>query len=203
MTQAELANSVGGFFKFLDKEFDRRSREKADVKSMYQRVFRGVPDTFSAFQNVKPIRQPACNHLEECYRSLDKAGENIEGLVASFRTIEPYLNWYTHFVHSDLPTPTDEYAEAIILGPTGLVWSDKVEVGISVMAPRARYPDHRHPPEELYIALSKGDWRQEDMPWFEPGVGGLVYNTGNMRHSMRSGPVPLFSVWCMTLSAEL
>lgn len=202
MTKAELANNVADFFKFLGNELHRRSQAKAEVKSMYQRVFRDVPDTFSRFQNEKPIRQPACDLLDECYRKLDNVSEDIDGLAASFRAIEPHLYWYTHFVHSDSPTPSDDYAEAIILGPTGLAWSDKVEVGVSVMAPRARYPDHRHPPEELYIALSRGDWRKEDMPWFEPGIGGLVYNPGNMRHSMRSGAEPLFSVWCMTLSVE-
>ena len=30
------------------------------------------------------------------------------------------------------------------------------EVGISLMAPHVRYPDHRHPPEEVYVSLAGG-----------------------------------------------
>ena len=26
-------------------------------------------------------------------------------------------------------------------------------VGVSLMAPAVQYPDHRHPPEEVYLAL--------------------------------------------------
>jgi hypothetical protein len=39
------------------------------------------------------------------------------------------------------------------------------------MAPNTRYPDHRHPPEEIYVVLSGGQWRQASGPWYEPGIG--------------------------------
>ena len=78
--------------------------------------------------------------------------------------------------------------------------SADVQIGVTIMAPQTTYPDHRHPPEEVYIALSDGQWRQNDGPWNEPGIGGLVYNPENIVHSMRSGKEPLFAIWCLPLS---
>jgi quercetin dioxygenase-like cupin family protein len=63
------------------------------------------------------------------------------------------------------------------------------------MAPHTRYPDHRHPPEEIYVVLSEGEWCQESGPWHEPGIGGLVYNPPNIVHAMRSAERPLLALW--------
>jgi hypothetical protein len=58
-----------------------------------------------------------------------------------------------------------------------------------------RYLDHRHPPEEIYVVLSDGQWRQAGDPWHEPRIGGLVYNPPNFVHAMRSGERPLLALW--------
>ena len=71
----------------------------------------------------------------------------------------------------------------------------EVRIGISVMAPNIQYPDHRHPPEEVYVVLSLGACRQGAEAWFEPGVGGIVYNPPDIVHAMKSGTSPLLAVW--------
>jgi quercetin dioxygenase-like cupin family protein len=79
----------------------------------------------------------------------------------------------------------------------GLEPREDVLLGVSLMAPRLQYPDHHHPPEEIYLALSKGEWRQEEGPWHEPGLGGLVFNPSNVVHAMRSADTPLLTLWCL------
>ena len=69
------------------------------------------------------------------------------------------------------------------------------------MAPGITYPDHRHPPEEVYIVLSNGQWRQGSGPWHAPGVGGIVYNPHDIVHAMRSGDSPLLAIWCLPVDA--
>lgn len=56
----------------------------------------------------------------------------------------------------------DGHVNATIAGPEGLEIRRDVWIGviISLMAPHMRYPDHRHPPEEIYVVLSDGQWRQ-------------------------------------------
>jgi quercetin dioxygenase-like cupin family protein len=91
------------------------------------------------------------------------------------------------------------HANAILVGPNGLVASRHLLIGVSLMAPNTVYPDHRHPPAEGYVMLSQGWWRQEQGPWKTPGTGGWVYNPPDILHAMRSGPQPLLAVWCLPL----
>jgi hypothetical protein len=65
------------------------------------------------------------------------------------------------------------------------------------MAPRIDYPDHSHPPDELYLALSEGEWRRGGEAWFSPGLGGTVRNPPGVSHAMRSGETPLLAVWIL------
>ena len=93
----------------------------------------------------------------------------------------------------------ENYADSFIVGPGGFVQSSAIEIGVSVMAPHTTYPDHRHPPEELYLVLSRGEWRQNAEAWHEPGVGGVVYNPPDIVHAMRADAKPLFAIWCLPL----
>ena len=45
--------------------------------------------------------------------------------------------------------------------------------------------------------LSPGRWRHGASSWFEPGVGGVVHNTPDIVHAMRSGEEPLLAIWCL------
>ena len=85
----------------------------------------------------------------------------------------------------------------MIVGPDGYESRDDVWVGASLLAPDVRYPDHHHAPEEVYLVLSQGRFRQSEDEWFEPGIGGSFYNTPNLRHAMASGSTPLFAIWCL------
>ena len=62
---------------------------------------------------------------------------------------------------------------------------------------RPGYPDHSHSPEEIYLVLTGGAFRQADGAWFEPGVGGTFYNEPGIAHAMASGGKPLLAVWCL------
>jgi quercetin dioxygenase-like cupin family protein len=99
------------------------------------------------------------------------------------------------------PTFAAGHANANLLGPypEALERRDDVWVGVSLMAPEITYPDHNHPPEEVYLALSRGYWRQNTHPWHEPGIGGVVYNPPGITHAMRSGPEPFLAIWCLPI----
>jgi hypothetical protein len=114
----------------------------------------------------------------------------------------PQITWY---LREGLTAACEDFADrhalATLIGPSDrlgvLEVRDDVRVGISLVAPRTEYPDHRHPPEELYLALTAGEWRQDLGPWFEPGPGGVVFNTSNILHGMRAGASPQLALWCL------
>lgn len=121
-------------------------------------------------------------------------------LADALSSVAPHLAWAPKPGTEDVPGDFHRrHVNALIAGPEGLERREDVRVGISLLAPETRYPDHHHPPEEVYIALSEGDWRQNDGPWRRPGPGGLVYNPPDILHAMRSGATPLFAVWLLPI----
>ena len=70
------------------------------------------------------------------------------------------------------------------------------------LVPEVRYPDHTHPPEELYLVLSDGDFRNAETEWTKPGIGGLFHNPPGIVHAMRSTDKPLLAVWMLVPAAD-
>ena len=81
----------------------------------------------------------------------------------------------------------------------GLEDRDDITIGVSLLAPHVRYPDHRHAPEEIYLVLTPGRFQHGESEWFEPGPGGTLHNIPNIRHAMASGDVSLLAIWCLLL----
>ncbi len=157
-------------------------------------------------------RLPACAHFAAAIerntsahalaRSSGAGGASpatCASVALSLATLEPRLGWYRRIgSEAEADGFHDGHANAwLIGGPDGLESCDRAALGLSLLAPGTRYPDHAHPPEELYFVLSAGWWRNEATPWFEPGRGGTVHNAPGTRHAMRSGSHPLLAVWCL------
>jgi hypothetical protein len=141
-------------------------------------------------------RLPACRHLETALEQARSQPDPIGALAHAFATIEPRLSWKTRAGAEALGEQfLNSHANATIVGSEGLEIRQDVWIGTSLMAPQTRYPDHRHPPEEVYVVLSAGEWRQGNGEWHAPGIGGLVHNTPNIVHAMRSGENPLLALW--------
>ena len=91
------------------------------------------------------------------------------------------------------------HANAVILGPQGLEARQDLWVGVTLMAPGVRYADHDHPPEEVYLSLTPGEWWNSAMDWTDPGPTGAIYNPPGIRHAMRAGAGPFLALWFLPL----
>lgn len=145
-------------------------------------------------------RADACSFLPAV---LDKAPEQpaLAAMLASFRKVEPDLVWG----HGKDKTGTGsenfaaDHAEATLIGPDGIEKRDDVWMGVTVMGPHVRYPDHQHPPEEVYLVATDGDFAHGDSGWFTPGVNGSLYNSPDIVHAMRSRDKPFLAFWALLL----
>src|SRR5882672_6194925 len=157
---------------------------------------------------MSPSRSPALQlFLDAAHSAMagvaregDRARQGPPGLASlaeALGELEPRLQWGRRPGAEAGSDFAENHANARLVGDGGLEASDEVAIGVSVMAPHIQYPDHHHPPEEVYIALSPGEWRQGDGAWHSPGVGGLVHNPPNIRHAMRSIEEPLLAIWCL------
>lgn len=143
-------------------------------------------------------RLPVCgDHLPEAFEAARQHSPAIARIVDAFAAIEPALFWAPRNAggpHASANWP-DGHANAMIVGPGGLESRGDVYIGISLLAPHVRYPDHNHGPEEVYLVLSPGRFQHGESLWFAPGIGGTLYNEPNIRHAMASDDAPLFALW--------
>ncbi len=147
----------------------------------------------------EPQTFPACEHLSTALANTRRGPADLVRLADSVATLAPSLGW--RLKPSDDATFTRGHANVDLVGPApeALERRGDVRIGISLMAPGITYPDHHHPPEEVYLVLSDGDWRQEARAWHTPGIGGIVYNPPDIVHAMRSRSEPLLAIWCLPL----
>ena len=140
---------------------------------------------------------PACAHIQSALDAAAKV-QATEGLAIAFNTLEPEIAWSARSDRkTNDPNFPNAHATGMIIGDGGLEARTDLRLGASLLAPETFYPNHHHPPEEVYIALSLGSWRQEAGPWREPGIGGLVYNPPNIIHAMQSGASALLAIWML------
>ncbi|HTI80094.1 MAG TPA: dimethylsulfonioproprionate lyase family protein [Acetobacteraceae bacterium] len=173
-----------------------RSSGDGPVPKAAERVFSALRTSVGQVGQRAPARRPVCAYLPAALAEARRQPGRVGALAEAFAAIEPRLEWK---VRAGAEAHGDDFltghANATLVGSEGLEIRSDVWVGVSLLAPQTRYPDHRHPPEEIYVVLSPGEWRQESKPWHAPGIGGLVYNPPNIVHAMRSMEEPLLAVW--------
>jgi len=169
-----------------------------DARASLDRIFASVTRPVTVRDGAGERRE-VCAHLEALPRGAALGSETLQNLVGAFMRLEPSLRWYKR--GGDAPNANEAYfdghANAMIVGPGGLVPHGNAWLGVSLLAPGVRYPDHTHPPEETYLVLSDGEFSQDGVTWFTPGIGGTFFNPPGILHAMRSGAVPLFAMWAL------
>lgn len=139
--------------------------------------------------SATPGRLPVCTHLNDAIAAMRP------DLATAFGSLEPQLKWQVRTSPDTDPGFAVGHANARLLGPEGLEQRGGLIAGFSLVAPGVTYPDHHHPPEEIYLVLSGGAWWQFGGSWHEPGPGGIVHNPPGILHAMRGMDVPLLAIW--------
>ena len=146
---------------------------------------------------LAPHTLPVCQHLGAALASAQATGSAPLGAWANaFAHLAPDLHW-ARSQRRGTDTFHHGHANTEIVGPTGLEQRTDVVLGASLLAPGVVYPDHDHPPEEIYLVMSAGDWFNPRAGWYTPGAGGAVHHPPGIVHAMRSGTTPLLAVWCL------
>jgi len=140
-------------------------------------------------QSLPPQRLPVCGHIPAA------TALTRPDLAAAFLALEPQLAWRTRPMTNGGPGFAEGHASARILEPTALEQRGGLVSGFSLVAPGVTYPEHDHPPEEIYLVLSGGEWWKQGGAWHAPGAGGIVHNPPGIRHAMRGTSVPLLAIW--------
>lgn len=185
------------FFDSMHDAIRSRTEPGDPAARAADRIFAALAEPRSAGPH-QPNQVAACRHLDDALAAATQAGMPGSDHARALSALAPDLAWYTRGGSDRAGSRfATGHANATIVGQGGFEECTKVRIGVSLLAPDVRYPDHRHPPEEVYVPLSPGAWRQEDGPWHEPGPDGVVYNPPNILHAMRAASVPLLATWCL------
>ena len=186
--------------RFLDAArdaFSARVEAGTPSSAVAARAFEALENSVGTIVPGSLDAPPAYRHLPSALERA-RAAPELASLAEAFESLEPELRWRRR-PGSEAAGEVfhDGHANADIVGPVGLEQRSDVWFGASLVAPHVRYIDHRHPPEEVYIVMSDGEWYREDRGWHTPGVGGIVYNPPNIVHAMRAGPKALLALWLL------
>ncbi|SAK86759.1 transcriptional regulator protein [Caballeronia hypogeia] len=143
-------------------------------------------------------RYPAQDWLDTALAPYVDSTSDFGSAARALKALEPDLGWSrrTTGQHGG-ENWIESHVHGMICGPGGAESRYDLQLGFTVMAPHTRYPDHSHPPEEAYVLLSAGEFRQNDGDWLDPGIGGGIHNVRNNLHAMRAGATPFFAMWCL------
>lgn len=189
------------FLESLERAVDERAGPESDARRVTRTIMRAL-EAERPSTPPEPASLPVCalldDALDEVATSASQEHSSLIEHAQALHALSPQLAWWRRPDAGQPGEPfADGHANATVIGQGGLEERDDVWIGISLMAPGLRYPEHHHPPEEVYLVLSSGHWQQDGGAWHEPGVGGLVHNPSDVLHAMRSGSKPLLAVWCL------
>ncbi len=185
------------FIATLATALGERLRPDSAAARAASRIFDALR-TNAAPSGTAPTRFPVIDHLPAALDAAARSPAAVARHAAALGALAPQLIWRRRTNVEDDPSFTTGHANSTIVGPGGIEDRFDVWVGISLIAPGIDYPDHCHPPEEIYLVMSQGDWRQNDGRWHTPGQGGIVYNQPGIVHAMRAGRgAPLLATWCL------
>ena len=156
---------------------------------------------WSAVAGTDPPAQPvtALRHLPVVLALMAEGEDRAVG--AALRSCLGFAPWQTFYADSDWSHPfLDEIACASLVGPTGIVWSDDVALGLFLLGPHTTYREHAHGLDEIYYVLAgSAEWgfdREDNRRTFGPGS--LVHTAPDQRHDIRTGSEPILCAYTWT-----
>ncbi|WP_325554145.1 dimethylsulfonioproprionate lyase family protein [Hypericibacter adhaerens] len=131
--------------------------------------------------------------------ALAAAVEAAPDLAEPLAQMSPSLRW-TQSYRERPPSPDflSRYGYAQFAGPDNvptLITSDRLALGVLMLAPGTVYPTHAHPAEEIYLPLAAARWQRGTEAWRERQGGDLVHHPSGMVHATEAGALPLLALY--------
>lgn len=192
------AQDLQAFLDALKAAFDAAGDAAPEVTHFRTQLFSALAQPGSG-GTAAAETLPVCTHISAACNMGAAASPVLAALAGTFERLAPHLAWKVRPAGGPHASANwlAHHANAVIIGRGGLEGREDVAVGASLMAPHVRYPDHTHPPEELYMVLTPGRFQHGEDPWCEPGPGGTFHNPPGIKHAMASGDTPLLAFWTM------
>lgn len=196
--------TLQSFIDALGAAFAVRTEPSTPLAELSGKIFGAAADASEWRKSAErrtTSAPPVLPHLAPALITAATGSPQTSAVANSLSALAPHLIWRQRPPGVMDPVGfADDHANATLIGADGIEPNERIRVGASLVAPETRYPDHDHPPEEMYLSLSPdSQWRNDSTDWHTPGIGGLVHNPPGIGHAMRAGRQPLLAIWCLWL----
>jgi quercetin dioxygenase-like cupin family protein len=167
-----------------------------EIRKETARVLSLLEHLPSLSEDFNESRHPVVAHVDEALTSAEHAYSDF---TAAIRPAIRYLPWkYNYAPRKDKPSLGSTIGFAEIIGPEAPLRSDKVCLGLTLIAPDTLYPLHHHPAVELYYVIGgNAVWTKKGIARLVP-PGEYVLHESNVIHSMETGSEALLALYAWT-----
>lgn len=135
--------------------------------------------------------------LQFALRQLAQKGKPYAEASDAINDVAKNLDWVSSktgpFASVNIETA---HAHAIIAGASGLEEREDVTLGLTIMEPYSRFPDHVQYRARVFLALSDCEFLCDDRGWQQASPGSTFYNEAGHTVAMRCTSRPLLAAWC-------
>ncbi|KSV60995.1 hypothetical protein N185_37650 [Sinorhizobium sp. GW3] len=137
------------------------------------------------------------DHLDTALEAASVVEGPLAAVVSCLGELHSNLCWYrgetgpyasVNFVQ--------DHAHSLLVGQGGIEERDDIELGLTVMGPFSRSPDHRRELPVAYLALSRGEVQVGDNDWASYFPGEIFFADEGDHVAMRCTRSPLLLLWC-------
>jgi hypothetical protein len=159
---------------------------------IYQRLEkRGVARRADTATPLKP------EHFDRALSNLHASLPRFAGGTTGLAELKEQLSWRSGRTGPFASLRFEQsHAHAIVVGPHGLEERSDVRLGLTLMAPYSRFPDHVQFHSRVFLLLSGGEVCLDDSNWFRATAGSVFFNEAGKKFAMRCTAEPLLAVWC-------
>lgn len=118
-------------------------------------------------------------------------------LVTALLAIFGRLDWYKG-KHGPFGSVNfgENHQHALLVGPGALEHRTNLRIGLTVLAPYARFPDHHQTHSRVFLPLTFGEFRFGDDDWMYSSYGEVLFNEAERQCAIRCTAKPLVTLWC-------
>ena len=191
---AELRRSIDEFLTRLHRRYAGAAASAAPPAAEFRSLLAVWPEGREPTAPT-PKRLPACDHLATAL-SAGLSGPEA-ALAEALSELAPALAWtYSYPARAGQPDLSGAVAFSQIVGPGGFRRSDRLRLGLTLIAPGTHYPPHAHPAVETYLVIAgTALWSLGDAAAAAQPSGALILHPSGMAHAMQTGTEPLLAIW--------
>ncbi len=148
-----------------------------------------------AMKPASPL--PLAPQLQFALRNLASRGEPYAEAAAAINDVAKSLEWVASKTGPFASINIEHtHAHAVIAGMSGIEERSDVALGLTIMAPYSRFPDHIQFRSRVFLSLSDCEFSCDDKGWQRGTVGSIFFNEAGHNVAMRCTSRPLLAAWC-------